>query len=128
MEVLETVPIAQDKNLTDFRFPCPAGEPPPFRFSRLLRHHRLGLGKTRRCVKNIALGKTSRVKQLINFEGPMPQAFAGQTITITLDDEIDISRGDMLVKADDSVSYTNQLTAHLVWMAESPAAGQRIFI
>mgnify|MGYP000949362146 CR=1 FL=1 len=40
--------------------------------------------------------------------------------SLVSDDEIDISRGDMLVKADDSVSYTNQLTAHLVWMAESP--------
>ncbi|HRH76550.1 MAG TPA: sulfate adenylyltransferase subunit CysN [Cellvibrionaceae bacterium] len=120
MEVLETVPIAQDKNLTDFRFPVQLVNRPHLDFRGFCGTIASGLVKPGDALKVLPSGKTSRVKQLINFEGPMPQAFAGQAITITLDDEIDISRGDMLVKADDSVSYTNQLTAHLVWMAESP--------
>ncbi|MFO1368382.1 MAG: sulfate adenylyltransferase subunit CysN [Marinagarivorans sp.] len=120
MEVLETVPIAQDKNLTDFRFPVQLVNRPHLDFRGFCGTIASGLVKPGDALKVLPSGKTSRVKQLINFEGPMHQAFAGQAITITLDDEIDISRGDMLVKADDSVSYTNQLTAHLVWMAESP--------
>lgn len=120
MEVLEAVPIAQDKNLADFRFPVQLVNRPHLDFRGFCGTIASGVVEPGDALKVLPSGKTSRVKQLINFEGPMALAFAGQAITITLEDEIDISRGDMLVKADDAVSYTNQLTAHLVWMAESP--------
>jgi len=120
MEVLESVPIAQDKNLADFRYPVQLVNRPHLDFRGFCGTIASGVVQPGDALKVLPSGKTSRVKQLINFEGSMALAFAGQAITITLEDEIDISRGDMLVKADDPVSFTNQMTAHLVWMAESP--------
>lgn len=120
MEVLESVPIAEDKNFTDFRFPVQLVNRPNLDFRGFCGTIASGVVKPGDALKVLPSGKTSTVKQLVNFEGTMASAFAGQAITITLDDEIDISRGDMLVKADDKVTYTNQLAAHLVWMAEAP--------
>ncbi|HEY6529354.1 MAG TPA: sulfate adenylyltransferase subunit CysN [Cellvibrionaceae bacterium] len=120
MEVLEAVPVAEDKNFTDFRYPVQLVNRPNLDFRGFCGTIASGVVKPGDALKVLPSGKTSRVKQLVNFEGEMERAFAGQAITITLEDEIDISRGDMLVKADDAVTFTNQLTAHLVWMAEAP--------
>ncbi len=63
-------------------------------------------------------GKVSKVKTIATFDGDLDQAEAGQAITLTLEDEIDISRGDMLVSPDYPPSVANQFAAHVIWMAE----------
>jgi len=66
-------------------------------------------------------GKRSKVKEVVTFEGNQPSAFVGQAITLTLEDEIDISRGDMIVRAgEQQPSVSQAFDAHLVWMAEAP--------
>ncbi|MGY0646260.1 MAG: elongation factor 1-alpha C-terminal domain-related protein, partial [Paraglaciecola chathamensis] len=67
-------------------------------------------------------GKSSKVKSIVTYEGDLPRAFVGQAVTITLEDEIDISRGDMIVSAKDSVAQTNHVQAHVVWMADAVVA------
>ena len=65
-------------------------------------------------------GKGSKVKSIVTYEGELEQAGPGQAITLTLEDEIDVSRGDMLVHADNRPQVVDTFDAMLVWMAEEP--------
>ncbi|NAW67547.1 sulfate adenylyltransferase subunit CysN [Photobacterium halotolerans] len=71
-------------------------------------------------VKVLPSGKSSTVARIVTFDGDLEQAHSGQAITLTLNDEIDISRGDTIVHAADDVALSNQLLADIVWMAEAP--------
>ncbi|MGX1306207.1 bifunctional enzyme CysN/CysC [Amorphus suaedae] len=63
-------------------------------------------------------GRTSKVKAIITHDGPLPVAYARQAVTLTLDDEIDISRGDVLAKAAERPEVSDQFAARLIWMQE----------
>ncbi len=65
-------------------------------------------------------GKSSRVKSIVTYEGELEHAGPGQAVTLTMEDEIDISRGDLLVHADNVPPVTDSFEAMLVWMAEEP--------
>jgi bifunctional enzyme CysN/CysC len=65
-------------------------------------------------------GRTSQVARIVTFDGDLDEAVAGQSITITLTDEIDVSRGDLIVAADQPAEIADQFEATLVWMNESP--------
>jgi bifunctional enzyme CysN/CysC len=65
-------------------------------------------------------GKRSRVRSISTFEGELDEAFSPQAVTITLDDEIDVSRGDMLVRPGAQPHVSAQVEAMVVWMAEKP--------
>ena len=65
-------------------------------------------------------GKTSKVKSIITYEGEQREAFPGDAITVTLEDEIDVSRGDTLVHPDNQPTVGQQFSAHIVWMGEKP--------
>jgi bifunctional enzyme CysN/CysC len=73
-------------------------------------------------------GRESRVRQVITGTSEAPQAQAGQSVTLTLEDEIDISRGDVLAQADAPVSVADQFEATLVWMDESPMLPGRPYL
>ncbi len=64
--------------------------------------------------------KTSKVESIVTYDGNLEEAFVGQAITLTLEDEIDISRGDVIVKVDDRPEVGNRLNANIVWMTENP--------
>ncbi|MBI1329798.1 MAG: sulfate adenylyltransferase subunit CysN [Alphaproteobacteria bacterium] len=63
-------------------------------------------------------GRTSTVKRIVTFDGDLQEASAGDAVTITLADEVDISRGDLLAHTAERPEVTDQFTAHLLWMAE----------
>ncbi len=65
-------------------------------------------------------GRESSVARVIGPDGDLPAAVAGQSVTLTLADEIDVSRGDMLNSADSPAEVADQFEATLVWMAEEP--------
>jgi bifunctional enzyme CysN/CysC len=71
-------------------------------------------------VKVLPSGKTNRVKSIVTFEGELPEAFAGQAVTLTLEKEVDVSRGDLLVHPDNVPHVDEGFEAMLVWMAEEP--------
>ncbi len=119
MEILESIPVTTDKNYQDFRFPVQYVNRPNLNFRGFCGTIASGVVQVGDNVKVLPSGKTSRVKQIVTFEGELDSAFAGQAVTLTLNDEIDISRGDMLVHAHDEVKPSNHLQAHLVWMHES---------
>ncbi|MFT4929890.1 MAG: sulfate adenylyltransferase subunit 1, partial [Phenylobacterium sp.] len=71
-------------------------------------------------IKVLPSGQRSSIKSIVDFSGEHDSAQVGQATTITLTSEIDISRGDMIVPADSSMTVSNQFKATLVWMAEQP--------
>lgn len=120
MEILETAPIAGDKNYRDFRFPVQYVNRPNLDFRGFCGNVSSGVVKVGDEIRVLPSGKTSHVKEIVTFDGLLQEAFAGQSITITLTDEVDVSRGDVLVLAKDNVELSNRMKAHLVWMAEKP--------
>ncbi len=65
-------------------------------------------------------GRTSKVTRIVTFDGDLEEAVAGQSVTITIADEIDISRGDLIVLANEPAEISDQFEATVVWMNESP--------
>lgn len=121
MQHLETVEIANDRNFDDFRLPVQYVNRPNLDFRGFCGNVASGVVRVGDAVKVLPSGKSSTVKEIVTFDGNLQEAFAGQAVTLTLNDEIDISRGDLIVKADESVAQTNHLKAHLVWMSEKAA-------
>jgi bifunctional enzyme CysN/CysC len=62
--------------------------------------------------------RTSRVKEIVTFDGLLPRAAAGDAVTLTLEDQIDVTRGDLLVDPQAPAEFADQFAAHLVWMKE----------
>jgi len=73
-------------------------------------------------------GRVSRVSRIVTFDGDLDEAVAGQSITIAIDDEIDISRGDLVVAASDPAEIADQFEATVVWMNESPLLRGRDYL
>ncbi|HEY7773809.1 MAG TPA: sulfate adenylyltransferase subunit CysN [Marinagarivorans sp.] len=120
MELLEFVEIAGDRNLDDFRYPVQYVNRPDLNFRGFCGTIASGVVRPGDAIKALPSGKKSRVERIVTQDGDLDYAFAGQAVTLTLSDEIDISRGDMIVKEGDDVAVADHLEAHLVWMAEQP--------
>src|SRR5690606_4073475 len=121
MEIFESVPIAGDKNYTDFRFPVQYVNRPNLDFRGFCGNIASGVVKVGDEIRILPSGKTSHVKSIVTYDGELQAAFTGQAITLTLTTEVDVSRGDMIVLAGDNVLQSNHLKTHVVWMAEKPA-------
>ncbi|VXD02945.1 Sulfate adenylyltransferase subunit 1 / Adenylyl-sulfate kinase [Pseudomonas sp. 8Z] len=120
MEILETVEVAGDRNFDDLRFPVQYVNRPNLNFRGFAGTLASGIVHKGDEVLALPSGKSSRVKSIVTFEGELEQAGPGQAITLTLEDEIDVSRGDMLVHADNRPQVTDSFEAMLVWMGEEP--------
>ncbi len=115
---LETVDVTTDITETDFRMPVQWVNRPnlDFRgFSGTIASGRIKPGDKLAVSPS---GKTSTIERIVTFDGDLDEAIAGQAVTITLNDEIDISRGDVLSKADAIPELSDQLKAHVLWMHE----------
>ncbi|MFT6992097.1 MAG: sulfate adenylyltransferase subunit 1 [Paraglaciecola sp.] len=120
MTMLENVEINDDVNANDFRFPVQYVNRPNLNFRGFAGTVVSGQIKPGDSITALPSGKTSKVKALVNFEGELKRAYAPLTTTITLEDEIDISRGDMIVKSDNLPLHSNTYKTNLVWMDEEP--------
>lgn len=127
MEMLETVKISSDKNLEDFRLPVQYVNRPHLNFRGFCGTITSGIIKPGDKITALPSGKSSTVKSIVTFEGELEEGFAGQAVTLTLDDEIDISRGDMLVKPDNLPSIGSAFKAHIVWMMEDTLKPGKLF-
>ena len=119
MEILESVPVTADMNFDDFRFPVQYVNRPNLDFRGFCGTIASGIVKVGDAVKVLPGGNSSTVKSIVTYDNNLDEAFAGQAVTLTLNDEIDVSRGDMLVLERDDVKQTNKLKAHVVWMNAS---------
>lgn len=120
MEILETAEVHKEKNFTNFRFPVQYVNRPNLNFRGFCGTIASGVVRVGDPILALPSKKTSRVKEIVTFDGKLDEAFAGQAITLTLEDEIDVSRGDALVHVDDLPSVSKKLAANLVWMTEAP--------
>jgi sulfate adenylyltransferase large subunit len=118
MEILETVEIAADKNLDNFRLPVQYVNRPNLDFRGFCGTISAGVVKPGDTIMALPSQKTSKVDRIVTWDGDQDKAFVGQSITLTLEDEIDISRGDVIVKIDDQPIVGNRFNADIVWMTE----------
>lgn len=120
LEFLETVPIDRDRNMQDFRFPVQYVLRPNLDFRGFCGKVASGIIHKGDEIMALPSRKTSRVKSIVTYDGELEYAFCPQSVTITLEDEIDISRGEMLVKPDNLPFVGRHLQTKLVWMDEEP--------
>ena len=120
MTMLEKIEINDDINADDFRFPVQYVNRPNLNFRGFAGTVVSGQIKPGDRITALPSGKQSKVKALVNFEGEQDRVYAPLTTTITLEDEIDISRGDMIVKSDNLPLHSNTYRTNLVWMDEEP--------
>lgn len=120
MKLLETVKIDQDRDLEHMRFPIQYVNRPNLDFRGFCGTLASGVARVGDKVIALPSRKTSTIKSLYTYDGSIEYAQPGQAITVTLEDEIDISRGDMLVHKENEPSLTKSLDAYIVWMSELP--------
>ena len=128
MKLLETVKIDQDKDLEHMRFPVQYVNRPNLNFRGFCGTLASGLVQVGDEVTALPSGKSSRVKSIYTFDGDLDTARPGQAITLILEDEIDVSRGDMLVHNGHEPKVTNKVNAHIVWMGENPMRTHKEYI
>jgi bifunctional enzyme CysN/CysC len=120
MHHLENVHIASDRNLIDFRFPVQFVNRPNLDFRGFCGTVASGRIKKGEVVMALPSRKTSRVKSIVTFDGEIDEAFTPLAVTLTLTDEIDVSRGDMLVRPDNVPQMSDSFESTIVWMTDEP--------
>ena len=129
LDYLETVEIDNDHNLTDFRYPVQYVSRPNLDFRGFCAKVASGIVRKGDEVVALPSGKRSRVKSIVTYDGELDYAFPPQSVTITLEDEIDVSRGEMLVHPDNMPCIGRNFEAMLVWMDEEAMdMGKSFFI
>ena len=120
LEYLETVPLDAGRNFNDLRFAVQYVVRPNLDFRGFAGQLASGILKPGDSVMALPSGRTTKVKSLPSFDGPLKEAFPPMSITVELEDELDISRGDMLVDPRRMPHVSRRLEAHVVWMQETP--------
>ncbi len=120
LDYLETVPIDLDRNYNDFRYPVQYVLRPNLDFRGFCGKVASGTVRKGDTVMALPSRKTSKVKSIVTYDGEIEEAFPPMSVTITLEDEIDISRGEMIVKPDNLPLEDRNFEAMLVWMDEAP--------
>jgi len=120
LHMLENVHVSADKNLIDFRYPVQYVIRPHLDFRGFAGRVLSGTVRKGEEVAILPSGKTSRVKTIETYDGDLEEGFAGQSIVLSLEDEIDVSRGDMIVRKNNLPQVSNQFEAIICWMDELP--------
>jgi sulfate adenylyltransferase large subunit len=128
LEHLEAVPIASDRNLADLRFPVQYVIRPDLNFRGLAGQLVSGVLRTGDEVTVLPGGQSSRVKQIVTLDGALEEAFAPMSVTVCLENELDVSRGDMLAHAGNLPHSARSLEATMVWMSDRPLDPHRPYL
>jgi len=132
MELLENVEIDHDVNTTDFRYPvqwvCRPQTEAHHDFRGFMGRIEAGAVSVGDEITVLPGGRTSRVKEIVTYDGNLQTAYAPQSITLRLTDEIDISRGNMFVKADYLPTVAKEFDAMLCWLSETPLDKNRKYL
>ena len=132
MNLLENIVIDYDVNTTDFRYPVQwvcrpqTEEYHDFRgFMGRIEAGEIAVGDE---ITVLPAGRTSKVKEIVTYDGNLQRAYAPQSVTLTLEDEIDISRGDMFVNGDAKPQVAKEFEAMLCWLSETPLDKNRKYL
>ena len=134
MALLESLDVQPPIAAQTLRFPVQYVNRPNLNFRGYCGTLAAGKLSVGDAIKALPSGATSRVKSLITAnkmltsENKLQHAYPQMAITVTLEDEIDISRGDILVAANDACLVTDSITAEIVWMAEQPSIQGKTYL
>lgn len=128
MQHLEDVPIDEIDQALPFRLPVQWVNRPNLDFRGFCGQIASGTIKTGDKIKVMPSAKESTVKSIVTMDGELVEAVAGQSITLTLNDEIDISRGDLICKSDHPAEIGNQFEAQVLWMADDKMFPGRTYL
>jgi bifunctional enzyme CysN/CysC/sulfate adenylyltransferase subunit 1 len=128
LEYLETVPLASAPRTKDLRFPVQYVVRPDANFRGFAGHVASGVVRVGDVITALPSGRQSRVESIVTYDGPLDEAFAPMSVTLKLEDEIDLSRGDMLVPADGLPHVSQRFEATVVWMHEQPLTAGRNYL
>ena len=126
LEYLETVEVARDATSRPFRFPVQLVVRPSDDFRGYAGQIGSGVIRVGDTVSAWPANRTTRVRRIVTWDGDLDEAFAPMSVTLTLEDEIDISRGDVLVKGETQTG--SRFEADIVWMDERPLDPGRLYL
>ena len=127
LELLETIYVGADRNLKDLRFPVQWVNRPDGEFRGFSGTIASGAIRTGDRIVVLPSGKESKVSLIFTVEGSVNEAKCGQSVTITLEDEINVTRGDILARPSNLPTVSSRADAMLVWMAEEKLAAGRSY-
>jgi len=125
---LETIDIAEDRTAEKFRFPVQWVNRPNLDFRGFSGTVASGSIKVGEQVLIAASRKPAAISRIVTMDGDLDQAIAGQAVTLVLDREVDVSRGDVLSRPGETPEFSNQFQARLVWMSDEPAYPGRSYL
>lgn len=128
MDILETIDVSTDVASGPFRMPVQWVNRPNQNFRGFSGTIASGTVRPGDDILVSPSEKTSRIKSISTFDGDLDAAFAGQSVTLTLEDEVDVSRGDMIAEADNPPGHTDQFAGHLLWMHEDALLPERQYL
>lgn len=129
LEILETVDVSSDVNQRDLRFPVQVVLRPHLNFRGFAGSVVSGTVAPGDRIRVLPSNVTSTVARVVTAEGDLPEAFAPQAVTVELDDEVDISSGDMIVHENNRPQVKDRFEAVVIWMSETPLkAGDRYLV
>jgi sulfate adenylyltransferase large subunit len=120
LEHLETVEIQPASSVSSLRFPVQYVIRPDSTFRGFAGQIAGGIVRPGNSVMALPSRQTTRVESIVTFDGELETASRGQSVTLKLEDEIDLSRGDMLVSPSDPPSVSTNFSAAVVWLNETP--------
>jgi bifunctional enzyme CysN/CysC len=128
LDYLETLHIASDRNLIDLRLPVQLVVRPSAEFRGYAGSLASGVLRPGDAVTVLPSGRQTSVRSIHTIDGEKSEAFAPMPVTVTLADEVDASRGDMLVSPNNAPRVEQEFEAMLVWMHDEPAATKREYL
>lgn len=117
---LETVHIASDRNLIDLRLPVQRAHRPDSSFRGYMVRAASGVVRPGEEIMILPSGMRTRVREVLGPDGPIEAGFPPVPLTLTLEEELDISRGDMIVHVNNTPHVDRQCEAMIVWMSTEP--------
>jgi sulfate adenylyltransferase large subunit len=118
LETLENIKLSNDHNFEKLRFPVQYVNRPNLDFRGYCGTLTSGVVKVGDEITVLPSRKTSKVASIVTFDGELEEAFPPMSVTLTLEDEIDISRSDIITHTKDNIQTSDKLIATLVWMSE----------
>jgi len=128
IEHLESVPLSASDALESLRFPVQMVIRPDATFRGFAGRIASGVIRPGEDVLALPSGQRTRVRSIVSYDGELPAAFAPMSVTLQLEDEIDLSRGDMLVSPENGPRVTRRFRAMVVWLHESPLEAGRTYL
>ena len=128
LELLESLPSALETRTEPFRFPVQRVLRPDHTFRGFAGQIASGTVRPGDKITVLPSGRSAQIARIVTFDGDLDEAVAPQSVTLVLDRELDISRGDLIVSTQAQATVAKRIQAALVWMDERPLVRNRRYL